>query len=318
MTPGAGTGIPVRNTELPVSVDVPARSDLPPSICFFPRHAHESDKVRLVKNENGVSEVLDETLIIALGVVCAVIVAMLIFGFAVPIEKTAYVVPQFGTKTVAGHAVITVYDRGGDPVYFTATPLAKYKAAFYVDTPGGSYQATPVASLAVLNPGDSVYIYNSSTGYIVTNNLTGISATDLPAGLVKVRLVDINSGTLIAQETVVAGSTTTETATPVSTTAAPTPTATATSASTKTLTVRWSGTGYGSLSPPAKLTNGQEIRVPMGSSQTISFVPGAANIAVLTIALDGKTVYSGTVKGSTITYSVPIIKEDRELTATFG
>jgi hypothetical protein len=277
--------------------------------------------VRLVKNENGVSEVLDETLIIALGVVCAVIVAMLIFGFVVPIEKTAYIVPQFGTKTVAGHTVITVYDRGGDPVYFTAASPAKYRASFYVDTPGGSYEATPAATLSVLNPGDSVYIYNSGTGYVVTSNLTGISAGDLPAGRVTVRLVDINSGTLIAQETVVQGpaATVTPTLTIVTTpTTTATPTATATATSTKTITVRWSGSGYGSLTPPMKLTNGYEVRVPMGSSQTIYYVPNSASYAVLTITLDGKTVYSGAAKGTTISYDVPIIKEDRTLTATFG
>jgi len=50
------------------------------------------------QTESGVSEVLDETLIIALGIVCAVVTVMLVFGALPNLQKTAYVVPQFGIK----------------------------------------------------------------------------------------------------------------------------------------------------------------------------------------------------------------------------
>jgi len=121
----------------------------------------------------------------------------------------------------------------------------------------------------------------------------------------------------------------TATATPAPTataTATPTPTATATPApiattpvTTKTITVIWSpnGLGYGSESPPVKLVNSQEVRVPRGSSKTIYFVPNSGK-KVLTIKLDGTTVYSGSSVGSTISYTVSNIVEDRTLTATFG
>jgi hypothetical protein len=93
---------------------------------------------------------------------------------------------------------------------------------------------------------------------------------------------------------------------------------TTTSSSTRTVTVRWSPSsyGYGSLSPPIKLTNSQEVRVPRGGSQTFYFVPNA-NKAVLKIRLDGTTVYSGSSAGTTISYTVSNVVEDRELTATF-
>jgi hypothetical protein len=118
-----------------------------------------------VKNEDTVSEIVDETLILALVVVTAGIVGVLVLGFAVPIEKTAYVVPQFGIQDFGGKTVITAFNRGGDPIYFNATPLAKYKAVFYVDTALGSYRAEPAPSLTVFRPGDTVYLYYTGTGF---------------------------------------------------------------------------------------------------------------------------------------------------------
>ncbi|MCK9580335.1 MAG: type IV pilin [Methanoregula sp.] len=123
-----------------------------------------------VKNEDSISELVDETLILALVVVAAGVVGVLVLGFAIPIEKTAYVVPQFGIKDVGGKTVITAFSRGGDPLYFNATPLAAYKAAFYVDTSMGSYKVVSAPSLAVFKPGDTVYLYYTGTGFIATKD----------------------------------------------------------------------------------------------------------------------------------------------------
>jgi hypothetical protein len=312
---------------------------------------------RMKEHEEGVSELLDETLILGLGIVLAAFVLMLVFGVLPTMQKTAYIIPLSGIKDVSGKTVITVFDRGGDPVYFNATPLASYKATIYVDTTAGSFAAAPVPGLNVLRPGDLVYLYFTGSGFVLTNTLNGASITTLPAGQVIVRMVDANSNVLISREVVVQGNVTvtrtstataTATVTPTATapanvttivttvTATPSPTATANITATatatatpapaatakpetKTVTVKWSpsGLGYGSQSPPAQLTNGQEVKVPKGSSQTFYFVPNV-NKAVLTIKLDGTTVYSGSAVGSTIPYTVTNIAEDRTLTATFG
>jgi hypothetical protein len=274
------------------------------------------------QHEDGFSEVLDETLIIGLGVLCAVVVMMLVFGVIPTIQKTAYIVPLSGTKDVAGKTVITVFDRGGEPVYFNATPLASYKAAIYVDTSAGSFAAVPAPGVNVLKPGDLVYLYYTGSGFIIASNLTGASITTLPAGQVTVRIVDSNSNVLISREVVVKGTGTvtpspTITANVTTVTTTPIPTATATS--TRTVTVIWSpnGLGYGSISPPAQLANSAEVKVPRGSSKTFYFVPNV-NKAVQTITLEGTQVYSGSSVGATISYTVSNIAEDRTLMARFG
>jgi hypothetical protein len=154
--------------------------------------------VGMKRTESGASEVLDETLIIALGIVCAVVTVMLVFGVLPNLQKTAYIVPQFGIKNVSGGSVIYVFHRGGDTVYFNATPLAYHKVTLYVDTSAGSFTAVPAPGIDVFKPGDLVYLCYTGSGFIITHDLTGVSITKLPVGQVTVRMVDSNSNVIIS------------------------------------------------------------------------------------------------------------------------
>ena len=179
------------------------------------------------QTESGASEVLDETLIIALGIVCAVVTVMLVFGVFPNLQKTAYIVPQYNIKNISGHAVITIFERAGDPVYFNVTPFGSYTATVYVDTSSGSFTAIPAPGLTVFKPGDLVYLYYTGSRFIITGNLTGATITSLPAGQVSVRMIDANSGVIISQEIVVKGATatspTTTATTAITTSATPPP-----------------------------------------------------------------------------------------------
>jgi hypothetical protein len=198
-------------------------------------------------NEEGASELIDETLIIAMGLVLAVITLMLVSGVIPLTEKTAYLVPQFGVGNVSGHTVITIFNRGGEPVYFNGSPLARYKAELYINTPSGSYKAVPAPSLTVFKPGDTIYAYYTGSGFILTNTLSGATFPSLPGGKIVVTFVDATSGLLIAKgelvlaaitisPTATATSTTTTTATVTTTVTAATTTATATSSTSATAT----------------------------------------------------------------------------------
>jgi hypothetical protein len=55
-----------------------------------------------------------------------------------------------------------------------------------------------------------------------------------------------------------------------------------------------------------------------GSSQIVYFVPAVANKAVKTITLDGVTVYTGSSKGATISYTLTNVVSAHTLAATFG
>lgn len=275
------------------------------------------------RNDEGLSEVLDSTLIIALGLVLAGIAAAFIFGVFTPVDKTAYLVPQFSITNISDHSVIMIFDRGGDPVYFNGSPLAKYKAELYVDTQSGSSRAVPASTLTVFKPGDRVYVYYTGSGYVLTNTLSGVPIVSLPAGKISVRFIDATSGVLIAKADLVQGTTVTTTTAPVTTTTTTTTTTTitttTTTASTHTIHVSWSPAGLGDVSPPGGHGGGGPVTVAHGASQTFVCTPNQhSNKAVLSIVADGSTVYTGTLADTPVSTSFNNVVADHTLVVTFG
>jgi hypothetical protein len=317
-------------------------------------------KAIMGSSDDAVSEVVAEILIIFLVLSMGAVVGAMLFGVMPAIPKTAYLATEGSYKTMPTYSAIAIHHRAGDALSFSPTSLSSYPAEIRVDTLTGSFLAVPDRSAALFQPGDTIYVYNTGTGYHITKDLTGVTAVPLPSEFTSVKIIDSTANLLIvtwpptkdavsptstatvtptptATATATATATINVTATPTATptltnTATPAPTATATPTTTKTpkptetdssltrtITVIWSpkASGYCSESLPVRLTNSQEIRVLKGSSKTLYFVPNSDK-AVLTIKLDGTTVYSGSSVGSTISYTVSNIVEDRTLTATFS
>jgi len=191
-----------------------------------------------MRGPEGISEVTSELFILLAVIALAIIVGAMIFGVFRPVDKTAYLVPQFNSTAVSGKTVITVFDRGGDPVYFNNSPKATYKAELYVDTQWGAYKAIPVPSLTLFQPGDEIYVYNTGTGFAMSSNLSGTTFNSLPAGTLSVRLIDATSSVLIAKQDLVTVpvTTTTTTTTTTATTKTTTTTTTVTSPTATTPT----------------------------------------------------------------------------------
>jgi PKD repeat protein len=233
------------------------------------------------RTDTGISEVASETLIIAMIVVLTVVIGMLVFGIISSPEKTAYLVPQFSIINVSDKSVITVFDRGGDPVYFNGSPLAKYKAELYVDTQAGSFRAIPVPALTVFKPGDRIYAYYTGSGFVLTNAMAGVTFVSLPAGKISVRFVDVTSGVLISREDLVKGiATLTVTATPTGTpttgttttsTTTTTTTATSTTTTTTTSTATVTSTPTATTTTPLPTLAANFNAAPAGGSRTIKF-----------------------------------------------
>jgi hypothetical protein len=258
------------------------------------------------QDEEGLSEIMDSTLIIALGLVLAVVVAVLVFGVFTPVDKTAYLVPQFGIGNVSGHTFITIFNRGGEPVYFYGSPQAKYKAELYVDTQSGSYKAVPAPTLGVFKPGDRIYVFYTGSDFVVTNTLSGFTFPSLPSGKITVKLVDATSGVLIAKEDLIPAATN-----PVSmvTTITPTP---------HTITVSWQPWGLGTVTPPGGNPGAPtSVKVAHGTDQTFVATPDSKK-AVLSVTADGVTVYSGSLIGTPVPYTFSNVVADHTLSVRFG
>lgn len=283
--------------------------------------------------DDAVSEVAAEILIIALVLILGAVVAAMLFGIMPYIPKTAYLVTECSYPVMPGYTAIAVHHRAGDSLNFSDTNLASFPAEIRVDTSAGSSRSVPDPSAALFRAGDTIFIYNTGTGFRMTKDLTGISAVPLPAGDTKVTLIDTTANIMIggcsrlqsqATGTPTATATATPTISPTGTaTQTPTPTATASATPTpdptkRTVNISWSPSGLGdvTLLPSTPLLSGQSVTVTVGSSPSFTFTPHNKKY-VEWIRLDGATVYTGAALNTPVTYTIPSIAANHVLTASF-
>lgn len=301
-----------------------------------PREIKRGIVKRFGWNDRGITELIDGILLIALVVIMAGVIMVLAMDLLVPVEKTAYSAPQFGTQSVDGKTILTVFKRGGDPISFDPEKPAKYRALAYVDTSFGSFLAQPEPDITIYNPGDTLYLWYTGSGFMMAKTRPdAASVVALPGGRVAVRFVDRTSGTLIVGATVIGGpaATGTPVVTTPTTTGSPTPTATATTtvtttvttatptatattpSGTYTVTVSWSPPGIGTITPPG--TSGGTVPIAAGASQMFTIAPNK-NKRVISIALDGVQVGGPGVLSETLTYTLTNVQSNHSLTAVFG
>lgn len=139
---------------------------------------------------------------ILLVVMLVAILAVLISGFYPAIIKSAFIAPDIHNETISGKNVISVFNRAGDTAYLGSSGSGLYSMSIYVDTPSGSYLAQPLPGIVAFAPGTTLYVYNSSAGYRVTNRTSDIAlptAQPVPVSRIGIRLIDEKAHILIAQ-----------------------------------------------------------------------------------------------------------------------
>jgi hypothetical protein len=283
--------------------------------------------------DDAFSEVAAELLIIFLVLTLGAVVAAMLFGVMPSIPKNAYLVTECSYPVMPGYTAIAVHHRAGDSLNFSDTNLASFPAEIRVDTLAGSSRVIPDPSATLFRAGDTIYLYNTGTGFRMTKNLAGISAVPLPVEDTRVRLIDTTANIMVGecsrlQFQVTGTPTVTPTATStisptVTTSQTPTPTATATATPTpdptkRTVNVSWSPQGLGdvTLLPSTSLLSGRSVTVTAGSSPSFTFTPHNKKY-VEWIQLDGATVYTGTAVNTPVSYTIPSIAANHVLTASF-
>lgn len=241
------------------------------------------------QDEAGISEVADQTLIIALGLVLAVVAAVLILSAFVPVNKTAYLVPQFGVGNASGSIVITIFSRGGEPIDFNTSSQARYMGVLYVDTPEGSFKAAPVPGLPVFRPGETFYAYYTGSGFVLTDSLADVTFPSLPGGKITVRLVDATSDVLISgADLIVAG---------------PSPAPTTTGIPTTTVTIPVTTTGTGTMTATPTATGTATANATPTATVTTPLPPLAANFNWAEAGASGNVRFTDTSTGTPTSWS---------------
>ncbi|MCU0633189.1 MAG: type IV pilin [Methanolinea sp.] len=156
------------------------------------------------QQDAGVNEVIASILMVALVIVLAIIIGSIVFGVIVLQPKSAYIPPRVEVVNVSGvggqQQVISLYSRGGDQAFLQKGDGVQYALGIYVETGSASYRVTPDPGVETFSPGQTLFIYNSSSGFRATDNMTGKALTPLPPGSLTLRLVDENAKLLVYKE----------------------------------------------------------------------------------------------------------------------
>jgi len=149
--------------------------------------------------DSAVNEVIASILIVALVIALAVIIGGIVFGLIVIQPKSAYIPPEVKVVSYTNGTpqAISLYSRGGDMAVLDSKGGANYALGIYVDTPTLSYTAVPDAGVRTFNPGQTLYLYYSTSGYRITDDLTGKQVLPLPGGSMTLRIVDENAKLLV-------------------------------------------------------------------------------------------------------------------------
>ncbi len=173
------------------------------------------------RGEIGVSEVIGTILIVSLVVVLGIVVAGLIMGLIPGLQpKSAFIAPRVEILDVSGTEVISLFSRAGDRGKLASGGAGEYSLAVYLDSPSGTQKATPDPGVGTWFPGQTLYLYHSSTGLRLTDNLSRMQNPDpMPAGRSLLRIVDENAQLLVLEQgmSLAGGGTVTPTVSPTCT-----------------------------------------------------------------------------------------------------
>ncbi|MFA6225681.1 MAG: hypothetical protein WC620_05740 [Methanoregula sp.] len=165
------------------------------------------------KNEDAMSESISVILIILLVLIAAMVVYIILFGYAALALKSAYIVMRgAAANTSVGAETLKIFQFEGDAVYLNGNVKGNGVAPvkFNLRTPSGSMelvQTSPLITDNTWGSGDTISLYEDASGYWVIDNITARIAkiitlgplVDMHVGNYTVNVIDTKANVLIAQ-----------------------------------------------------------------------------------------------------------------------
>jgi len=153
-----------------------------------------------MKNDDAMSQTLTIGLILLMVIGLSVAITGVFFGESYIQKKSAYISADISQLTPLEKNAISLSHKAGDSVSL-ASNEELYSMDVFVDTPSGSYLLSPPPGVDTFKPGTSLYIYNSTGGYVLTNDRSVATAANslVPTQKLGVRLVDNLTHQLIGQ-----------------------------------------------------------------------------------------------------------------------
>jgi PKD repeat protein len=152
--------------------------------------------------ERALSELVGTILVIILVIAIAGIIAALVFGWSIPLQRTPYFVSE--ATAIDNASVVRLSHAQGDPVSLYPGATQGLPMKMTLAKGGVTYDATPLPSAAARGwkSGETLYIFRNATGVWITDSPAHIqNSTGFSTGPWRLSLVDITSNVLIVQHT---------------------------------------------------------------------------------------------------------------------
>ncbi len=156
-------------------------------------------------NESGVSEIISAVLAVILVIALAFIVGAIFLGWAVPLQKTAYIVTQATPVTITNASVVQVFMSQGETVSLAPATTSGLPVKFSLTNGSATYNFIPLPGAASQGwkPGTSIVLFRNTSGTWVSDSTAPVQNNiGFSNGTWTLTIIDANSNTIIAQHTV--------------------------------------------------------------------------------------------------------------------
>jgi PKD repeat protein len=154
------------------------------------------------EREQGVSELIGTILVIILVIAIAGIIAALVFGWSIPLQRTPYFVSE--ATPIENASVVKLFHAQGDPVSLYPGATQGLPMKMTLASRAVTYDVTPLPTAAGKGwrAGETLYIFRNSSGvWIADSPALILNSTRFAPGPWRLSLIDITSNVLIVQHT---------------------------------------------------------------------------------------------------------------------
>ena len=158
-----------------------------------------------MKNDQAVSEIISVILAIILVIALAAIIGAIFLGWAIPLQKTAYIVTQATPVNITNGSAIQLFLSQGETVSLAPATASGLPVKFSLTNGSATYNFIPLpgTSSQGWKPGTSLILFRNASGSWVTDSTASVkNNTGFSNGTWTVNIIDANSKVLIAQHTI--------------------------------------------------------------------------------------------------------------------
>jgi hypothetical protein len=156
-------------------------------------------------SDSGVSELISAVLAVILVIALAAIIGAIFLGWAIPMQKTAYIATQATPVNISNASAVQLFLAQGETVSLAPSTAYGLPVKFSLTNGSATVYMVPLPGTAShgWKPGTSLILFRNASGSWVTDSTAYVkNNTGFSNGTWTVNIIDANSDVLIAQHTV--------------------------------------------------------------------------------------------------------------------